>query len=91
MTLTELMVQTITKQIANPTRAVCNSESAFVEQALSKQNRELAEQYWDWVCIEAWDSVRGPKKFGQQVYDLQQELSQIGKKTQMPVWGTYGT
>ena len=91
MTHTELLVQTITKQIANPTRAVCNSESAFVEQELSKRNRELAEQYWNWVCIEAWDSVSGPKKFGQQVYDLQQELSQIGKKTQMPVWGTYGT
>jgi hypothetical protein len=91
MTYTELLIQTITKQIANPTRAVCNSESAFVEQELSKQNPELAEQYWSWVCSEAWDSVRGPKKFGQQVYDLQQELSQIGKKTPMPVWGTYGT
>jgi hypothetical protein len=89
----ELLIQTITNQIANPARAVVNSESAFVQQELSKQNADLAKRYWSWVCSEARDPVRGVNKFGQAVYDLQVKLDQISKRSQsqMPAWGIFST
>jgi hypothetical protein len=89
----ELLIQTITNQIAKPARAVVNSESAFVQQELAKQNVDLARRYWSWVCNESWDPARGVNKFGQAVYDLQVKLNQISKRSQsqMPAWGISGT
>ncbi len=89
----ELLIQTITNQIAKPAKAVVNSESAFVQQELAKHNADLAKQYWSWVCNEAWDPKRGAVKFGQAVYDLQVKLDQISKRSQsrMPAWGISGT
>jgi hypothetical protein len=89
----ELLIQTITNQIAKPARAVVNSESAFVQEALYKHNSDLARRYWSWVCNEAWDPTRGAVKFGQAVYDLQVKLDQVSKRSQsqMPDWGISGT
>lgn len=74
-------------QIAKPTRAVVNSESAFVKDRLNKLGEyELAKSYWNWVCMNRTKPV-----FGDEVMALQDQLNVIDKQSTMPSWGTYGT
>lgn len=74
-------------QIANPCRAVVNCEASFVEQTLNEQGHcNLARRYWSWVCMGQRKDV-----FGQEVYDLQQQLKAIDDGQMMPAWGISGT
>lgn len=81
------------KQLEKPTRAVVNSEAAFVAQRLRNEGYTgIAARYWSWTCKSASsDPVRGPEEFGQEVYDLQMKLKGIDMGCEMPAWGTYGT
>jgi hypothetical protein len=76
-------------QLANPTRACVNSESAFVADRLrSMGHKELAKTYWSWVCsFRSTDSL----KFGWKVYDNELKLKQIDAGFTMPEWGYKGT
>lgn len=83
-----ILIEAMKAQIANPARAVVNSESAFVKDRLIKAGEpELAKQYWNWVCM----SGRDTPVFGEEVLELQKQLNAIDKGVTMPSWGTYGT
>lgn len=82
-----ILIETMKAQLANPTRAVVNSESAFVKDRLNKLGEyELANSYWNWVCMN-----RSKPIFGEEVMNLQDQLNAIDKLSTMPSWGTYGT
>ena len=82
------LIEAMKAQIAKPTRAVVNSESAFVKDRLNKLGEyELASKYWNWVCSR-WETNA---IFGEEVLELQRQLQAIDSKVTMPAWGTYGT
>ena len=87
--MSKMLIEAMQAQIANPTRAVVNSESAFVKDRLNKLGQtSLASEYWNWVCMYR----RGvPNYFGEEVAALQEQLDAIDKGVEMPAWGTYGT
>lgn len=71
-------------QLANPTRAVVNSESAFVYNRLLTLNVNLATRYWNHVCRRS--------KFNDVAVDNNERaLKCIDNGTEMPSWGTHGT
>lgn len=83
-----ILIEQMKAQVAMPTRAVVNSESAFVADRLNKLGEyELAKKYWSWVCS-YWE--KNPI-FGEEVTALQHQLNAIDKQSTMPSWGTYGT
>ncbi len=83
-----VLIEVMKEQIAKPTRAVVNSESAFVMDKLNSRGEyELAKAYWNWVC----SSGRDTAIFGEEVMELQKQLRAIDKQSTMPAWGTYGT
>lgn len=77
----------IRAQLAKPTRAVVNSESAFVTNRLNREGyEEAARIYWSWVCG-AKNKITDPE-----IIELQQQLDAIDKKSSpMPAWGYSGT
>lgn len=81
----------ISEQIANPARAVVNSESSFVWQRLVDQgHKKAASRYWSWACsFTGRDEDRS--EFGDKVFELQKRLEEIDRGVGMPEWGTYGT
>lgn len=81
------------KQLEKPTRAVVNSEAAFVAQRLRNEGYSgIAARYWSWTCKSLCsDPERGPLEFGQEVWELQRKLKEIDRGCDMPAWGTYGT
>lgn len=82
-----IIAQAQRKQLENPTRAVVNSESAFVAQRLRSEGYfEIAAAYWSWVC-----NRHDRYNFSQEVIDLQLKLKAIDMGVSMPAWGTYGT
>lgn len=82
-----ILIEAMKAQIAKPTRAVVNSESAFVKDRLNKLGEyELAKSYWNWVCMNSSNAI-----FGDEVMNLQDQLDAIDKQSIMPSWGTYGT
>lgn len=83
-----VLIEVMKEQIAKPTRAVVNGESAFVKDKLNQRGEpELAKAYWNWVC----SSGRETPMFGPEVMELQSQLIAIDKQSTMPDWGTYGT
>lgn len=88
-----IIAQAQREQLKNPTRAVVNSEAAFVMQRLRNEGYfEIAASYWSWTCrFASSDPDKGPQEFGQEVYDLQLKLRSIDMGVSMPAWGTYGT
>ena len=91
--VSKIIAEAQRKQLEKPTRAVVNSEAAFVAQRLRNEGYlEIASKYWSWTCKSAsHDDEKGPLEFGQEVYDLQKLLKQIDAGCTMPAWGTYGT
>lgn len=84
----QVLIEVMKEQIAKPTRAVVNSESAFVKDKLNQRGEtDLAKQYWNWICCAGRDTPM----FGDEVMELQKQLNAIDKKSTMPAWGTYGT
>ena len=81
-----LVAEAQREQLKKPTRAVVNSESAFVAQRLRDAgHHELAARYWSWVCM-------SPQvEFNETVQELQEKLEEIDRSVSMPAWGTYGT
>lgn len=78
-------------QLENPTRAVVNSESAFVAQRLRNDGYTgVAARYWSWACSVSCGH-ENRTEFGDEVYELELALRQIDKGISMPAWGTYGT
>lgn len=74
-------------QLDKPTRAVVNSESAFVMDRLNNAGQSaLARRYWSWSC-----GAKNRTEFGDEVYELEMKLREIDKTVSMPSWGTYGT
>lgn len=74
-------------QLEKPTRAVVNSESAFVAQRLRNDGYTgVAARYWSWSC-----GHENREEFGDEVYELQMKLKEIDAGVSMPSWGTYGT
>lgn len=79
-----LIKQAQSEQIANPTRAGVNSESAFVYNRLISVNVNLATRYWNHVCRR--------EKFGDEVADNNEyTLKCIDNGIELPTWATYGT
>lgn len=88
MTKVNVLVEAMKAQVAKPTRAVVNSECAFVMNRLyDMKEPELAKEYWNWTCS-SWET---DPKFGPEVQELQAQLRAIDKTVSMPAWGTYGT
>ena len=87
----DIIIAAQQKQIKNPTRAVVNSESAFVWQTITKTDEKLGIEYWRWVTSDAMFPERGSIKFGQEVYENEILLNAIHSGVSMPEWGTYGT
>lgn len=87
----DLLVGVMEKQVANPTRAVVNSESSFVLGELYRLKLQLlGNRYWNWVCrFKGTDKDR--KEFGDEVFNLQLKLNEIDSCVKMPSWGTIGT
>jgi|GEM_PF-6839662 len=82
-----ILIEIMTEQVANPNKAVVNSECAFVKEKLQRRGlNELARQYWNWVCIGNSYDI-----FPQEVKDLQAKLKEIDASTSMPSWGYSGT
>lgn len=85
----DILIKAMTAQLANPARAVVNSESAFVKDRLNKLGEyEIANKYWNWLCCTRWQTN---PIFGEEVQALQLKLEAIDKQSTMPSWGTYGT
>lgn len=81
----ELILEAQRAQIAKPTRACVNSESAFVAQRLRDAGHiDLAKRYWNSVCSRRAD-------FGEEVAENEKILKKIDSGFVMPDWGTYGT
>lgn len=74
-------------QIAEPARALVNSEAAFVKNKLEVLGEaELAKRYWSWACAGAKAGV-----FPEEIEQLHAVLKQIDSGGHMPEWGTAGT
>ena len=87
MTENEIVANAQRLQLEKPTRAVVNSEAAFVAQRLRNDGYTgIAARYWSWVC-----SGARTDEFGSEVTELQAKLKQIDDGVSMPSWGTYGT
>lgn len=68
-----VITDAIRAQLAKPTRAVVNSESAFVAQRLRDAGEhDAARLYWSWVC-----SSKKTCPFGEEVADLQTQLDAL--------------
>ena len=68
----EVILSAMTAQLAKPTRAVVNSESAFVAQRLRDAGHmDEAKAYWSWVCCGK------PKTFGEDIHTLQMQLDAL--------------
>lgn len=81
----ELILAAQKAQLANPTRACVNSESAFVAQRLRDAGHsDLAKRYWSYVC-------RCGAGFGAEVEENEKKLKEIDNGFVMPEWGTKGT
>jgi hypothetical protein len=88
MTNLNILIEAMKAQIQKPTRAIVNSECAFVqERVYNAGEKELAKEYWSWTCSD-WQSN---PKFGDEVQALQTQLRAIDKQSTMPSWGIYGT
>ena len=73
------------KQLAKPTKAIVNSEAAFVAQRLRDEgNTAISKRYWSWTC-------GAVDEFNDEVNELQRQLKLIDAQSTMPSWGTYGT
>lgn len=80
-------------QLANPTRACVNSESAFVTDKIRDAGYpELAKSYWSWVCsAPERNPVEAVKAFGVECYEQYIQLRAIDKGFTMPEWGYKGS
>ena len=88
MSDTEILIQALNAQLANPARAVVNFECSFVRDRLYASGHDnLARRYWSWVCSN-WEAN---PIFGSEVQELQLKLDAIDRQSIMPAWGTYGT
>jgi len=82
-----LLEEVMINQVANPTGAMVNSESAFVKYQLEVQGEPvLAKLYWSWVCFGSRKGV-----FPEEIEELQRKLNAIDKAVVLPDWSTYGT
>ena len=87
MEVSKIIAEAQRKQLEKPTRAVVNSESAFVAQRLRDEGHvDVSKKYWSWVC-----GGKSPDVFGEEVYELEMKLKEIDAGVSMPSWGTYGT
>ena len=83
----KVVIDAIKAQLEKPTRAVVNSESAFVAQRLRNDGYTgVAARYWSWSC-----GHENREEFGDEIYELQMQLNEIDRGVSMPAWGTYGT
>lgn len=83
----KVVAEAIKAQIQKPTRAVVNSEAAFVAQRLRNDGYTgVAARYWSWSC-----GHENREEFGDEIYELQMQLNEIDRSVSMPAWGTYGT
>lgn len=83
----KVVADAIKAQIQKPTRAVVNSEAAFVAQRLRNDGYTgVAARYWSWSC-----GHENREEFGDEIYELQMQLNEIDRGVSMPAWGTYGT
>lgn len=83
----KVVAEAIKAQIQKPTRAVVNSEAAFVAQRLRNDGYAgVAARYWSWSC-----GHENREEFGDEIYELQMQLNEIDCSVSMPAWGTYGT
>lgn len=88
MSDTEILIQALSAQLANPARAVVNFECCFVRDRLDiAGHNDLARRYWSWSCTN-W---KANPIFGSEVQELQLKLDAIDRQSTMPSWGTYGT
>lgn len=82
----ELIIEAQEAQLAKPTRACVNSESAFVAQRLRDAGHlDLAKRYWSMACSSSKSA------FGEVVRANEEKLKQIDNGFVMPDWGTKGT
>lgn len=89
MNTKDIIKQAQAAQLANPRKAIVNSECAFVQDAIYDMgHKALAAEYWSWVCGPA---DRGCLKYGEEVLEQYRALRAIDKGYTMPEWGTYGT
>lgn len=83
----KVVADAIKAQIQKPTRAIVNSEAAFVAQRLRNDGYTgVAARYWSWSC-----GHENREEFGDEIYELQMQLKEIDRGVSMPAWGTYGT
>lgn len=73
--------------INKPKRAVVNSESCFVRDLISKQDKELARTYWSWVCGPSNNVFSSDSR----VVENEKKLKAIDLSIEMPKWGYSGT
>ena len=79
---TKLLKSVLKEQIANPCKAIVNSESAFVKDKLIKAGHDnLANAYWKWVCM---GKAYNPG-FNTDIVELQNQLNQIDRKSRQNV------
>lgn len=80
-------------QLAKPTRACVNSESAFVAEKIRDAGYpELAKSYWSWVCSSPeLNPSNAVKAFGVECYEQYVQLRAIDKGFTMPEWGYKGS
>jgi hypothetical protein len=87
-----LLKQAMREQIANPTRAVVNGESAFVRERLEREGEfYLARQYWNWVCMGRVYDQDLMALFDAEIVELQSQLNAIDQAIQLPDWAHKGT
>lgn len=83
----KVVAEAIKAQVQKPTRAVVNSEAAFVAQRLRNDGYTgVAARHWSWSC-----GHENREEFGDEIYELQMQLNEIDRGVSMPAWGTYGT
>jgi hypothetical protein len=82
-----LIIEAQEAQLAKPTRACVNSESAFVAQRLRDAGHvDLAKTYWSNVVCSSKKDFFGPI-----VAENELKLKEIDKGFTMPEWGYKGT
>lgn len=83
----QVIITAMQAQIQKPTRAVCNSESAFVVENLRNAGYfDEAAKYWSFTCSGGTRHITDPE-----IIELYRQLKQIDKKSSISAWGTYGT
>lgn len=80
----DALLDAMRQQIANPARAVVNSESAFIKDRLNNAGEfQLARAYWNWLCCGRPDTLVFTSD--PEFIDLQSLLDALDAQYAMPL------